>query len=494
MDRFRWRGFSLTELIIVLAIVAILAASVTMAWPVFGDRAERSGWLANLHTVQQAVDQYYLERGSYPTLGGQPSLGDPKVIDWNQLVPSYLRSRPGDADRRYYWVDVYGKVYSAPFDAPTGFAVNADGTASWNAVTGAEGYVIWQQTSTSWAGYLLAARLPGLVRVRSVPAGSLTVQNGVVTYSPSPPLSQSATYFISALARAGETPPVGKTYSGIRTYGSDLRSGLAWWEPGYDDSAWTLATPIVLVGEQPWGPGRGYQLSEEQVYIGIRVPYWTPLTQYVATWSPGAGRTISRVSWGGDIAAWNEARLVGMDSSGSALKEVIKRGYSVWSEWASFPEGTTSLRLSIKYSDGNAEVGNGYVWVKRYICPWNTASCPSDDSALWIWDRDSRSGAPTGDTYFRKRFTVASLTTARLVVRADDMAEIYLDGQKLNVSPSASQASEIQVSLSPGEHVIAAKATNTSGPAGLVLTLVDGNGATIVHTDGTWKVLGYQEQ
>lgn len=92
----RWRGFTLVELLVVLAIVATL---LTLAAPqYFGtvDRAKDTVLKENLAVMREAIDKYYGDTGKYPE-----SLA--MLVD-----KRYLRAVPLDplTEKKDSWVEV----------------------------------------------------------------------------------------------------------------------------------------------------------------------------------------------------------------------------------------------------------------------------------------------------------------------------------------------------------------------------------------------------
>jgi len=114
MVRQSERGFTLLELIIVVAMIGILA---TIAMPALKDmprRAKEAVLKTNLHTIRESLDTYYGDKGRYPA-----ALGD--------LVPRYLREVPFDpfTGSNSTWTLVYEEE-DGEFEEPGPFPEDGD--------------------------------------------------------------------------------------------------------------------------------------------------------------------------------------------------------------------------------------------------------------------------------------------------------------------------------------------------------------------------------
>lgn len=86
------KGFTLIELIVVIAILGILAAIAVPRVTGSLNTAKENANNANLQIVQEAVERYNAENGSYPS----------KLDD---LVPDYLKSIPTLQDGKSFEYD-----------------------------------------------------------------------------------------------------------------------------------------------------------------------------------------------------------------------------------------------------------------------------------------------------------------------------------------------------------------------------------------------------
>lgn len=126
MQRLRSRGFTIIELLVVMAALGLLLAIVAPRYTEHVDHARETVLRQNLAGLRDAIDKYYADRSRYPA-------------DLQELVRErYLRQVPLDpvTERIDSWVLVApnGTTSGAVFDVRSGAAGRArDGTtyASW---------------------------------------------------------------------------------------------------------------------------------------------------------------------------------------------------------------------------------------------------------------------------------------------------------------------------------------------------------------------------
>ena len=115
----------------------------------------------------------------------------------------------------------------------------------------------------------------------------------------------------------------------------------------------------------------------------------------------------------------------------------------------------------------------------------------------WIWypDDEAAGHPPVGRRFFRRGFEIPAdrpFTNVVLRITADDTCTIFMDGREIGTRSGGQATKEMDLTyrMRPGPHVLAVKAENAAGPAGLIARLqvdfADGP-PLVVRADGAWK-------
>ena len=82
-------GFTLIELLVVTAIVGILAMVAVLAVGGITDRGRKSACLAEVSTVQTAIESYNAKNGAYPTAAVNDNPSETAVVLNNAIGPTF---------------------------------------------------------------------------------------------------------------------------------------------------------------------------------------------------------------------------------------------------------------------------------------------------------------------------------------------------------------------------------------------------------------------
>jgi type II secretion system protein G len=106
-------GFSLIELMLVLAIIGVLMAVAAVSVSGMGSRAKIKATKASLQTIQTALNSYNLEYSSYPTtLSMLTTVKPPFIDDTKKLKDGWdmdFYSSPQGRGERAYSLGSYGE-------------------------------------------------------------------------------------------------------------------------------------------------------------------------------------------------------------------------------------------------------------------------------------------------------------------------------------------------------------------------------------------------
>jgi hypothetical protein len=129
-----------------------------------------------------------------------------------------------------------------------------------------------------------------------------------------------------------------------------------------------------------------------------------------------------------------------------------------------------------------------------------TSLCLRAQTPEWIWHSNDGNAPASGEVrYFRKTFTIRGQPAkAVLAVAADNEATVWLNGKPAGNSDSHDHAaySEVTAHLKAGENLLAVRAANHDGPAGLLVSLEITSTVQrkqLIVTDATWLVSAAEE-
>src|SRR5208282_5482058 len=111
-------GFTLIEIMVVIAIIGLLATLVVQSLRGATDKAKRTKAMADIAELKTALDRYYIDNGSYPTtdqgltaLVSSPSQGtQPQTANYEE--GGYIRRIPADPWGNPYVYQSDGSNYS----------------------------------------------------------------------------------------------------------------------------------------------------------------------------------------------------------------------------------------------------------------------------------------------------------------------------------------------------------------------------------------------
>ena len=133
------RGFTLIEVLVVVAILGILAAIVVPRIMDRPDEAKRVAAKADIGAIVQALKLYRLDNGTYPSTDQglmalvQKPAGNPAPSNWRQYL-EHLPKDPWGGDYQYLSPGVKGEidVFSLGSDHARGGEGNAADIGNWD--------------------------------------------------------------------------------------------------------------------------------------------------------------------------------------------------------------------------------------------------------------------------------------------------------------------------------------------------------------------------
>lgn len=135
----RMRGFTLIELMIVVAIIGILASIAIPAYQDYTIRSQVSEGLSLSNSAKTSVSEYYVDRGAWPADNAEAGLSPPDTI-----VGSYVTS-----------VEISGPIITVTYGNEANLAI--DGQSVTLTVSDGTGSLVWDCTGAGIAAKHLPA-------------------------------------------------------------------------------------------------------------------------------------------------------------------------------------------------------------------------------------------------------------------------------------------------------------------------------------------------
>ena len=128
VNRRSWRlGFTLIELLVVIAIIGILIAAATVSYTKAQQKARDNRRKSDLKSVQQALELYFQQNGSYPISNVNMQIVCGTAIDWGNSFTcnniTYMNPLPKDPTQtvpKNYW------YFSSFSGAPVTYTISAN--------------------------------------------------------------------------------------------------------------------------------------------------------------------------------------------------------------------------------------------------------------------------------------------------------------------------------------------------------------------------------
>jgi len=90
MKKTSIQGFTLIEMLIVIAVISILAGIVLVGITGFQESARDTKRIGDLRSVQNSLELFYTRCGHYPTNGAGCGGADAQSVSWNDLANSFV--------------------------------------------------------------------------------------------------------------------------------------------------------------------------------------------------------------------------------------------------------------------------------------------------------------------------------------------------------------------------------------------------------------------